>query len=45
MDNIMEQEIGLTYGLINEKNNQYIEQEKKNDTIQGNANMLMSGKV
>lgn len=39
LDNILNQEIGFTYGLINERNNQSLDDKDK--IIHGTANMLM----
>lgn len=44
MNEILELPIGLTYGIINEKNNQILRAQKKTEEekiIQGDATMLM----
>lgn len=43
MNEILELPIGLTLGLLNDKNNQQIENQNKDkkDVIQGDAKMLM----
>lgn len=44
MDDILHTEIGLLFGIMNEKNNQYEEmkkQEKNSDVVQGTAETLM----
>lgn len=47
MDNILDFEIGLTIGLLNEKSNQVLEMKIKNkkdeeEIVVGDANMLMN---
>lgn len=44
MEDILNTEIGLLFGIMNEKNNQYQESkksQKKEEVVQGTAEMLM----
>ena len=40
LSEILETDIGLTLGLLNEKYNQYLDSNKEEEVIQGNADML-----
>lgn len=44
MEDILNTEVGLLFGIMNEKNNQYQEikkSQKKEEVVQGTAEMLM----